>query len=140
MKAPSRMQKAKSSAVSMPGGTAIIPYESPHRDRLIAAAMPYAGEIVTFGRDPRADIHAREGLAGPRGTFVQARNCAAAELTFTVGPPGEHWVTNALAVLAVVEAAGGDLASAGLALADHGGFAWARAAHHDPTCPTAMPC
>jgi UDP-N-acetylmuramoyl-tripeptide--D-alanyl-D-alanine ligase len=100
-----------------PGGIAVIPYDSQHRDRLIAAAMAYAGEIVTFGRDPRADVHAREGLAGPRGTFVQAklRSC---ELSFTVGPPGEHWITNALAVLAVVEAAGGDLASAGLALAD----------------------
>jgi UDP-N-acetylmuramoyl-tripeptide--D-alanyl-D-alanine ligase len=104
-----------------PGGTAVIPYDSPHRDRLIAAAMAYAGQIVTFGRDPRADVHAREGLAGPRGTFVQAklRSC---ELSFTVGPPGEHWITNALAVLAVVEAAGGDLAAAGLALADMAGL------------------
>jgi UDP-N-acetylmuramoyl-tripeptide--D-alanyl-D-alanine ligase len=104
-----------------PGGTAIIPYDNPHRDRLIAAATPYAGEIVTFGRDARADVHAREGMAGPRGTFVQAK-LRTAELSFTVGPPGEHWVTNALAVLAVVEAAGGDLAAAGLALADLAGL------------------
>jgi UDP-N-acetylmuramoyl-tripeptide--D-alanyl-D-alanine ligase len=104
-----------------PGGTAVIPYDNPHRDRLIAAAMAYAGQIVTFGRDPRADVHAREGLAGPRGTFVQAK-LRTAELSFTVGPPGEHWVTNALAVLAVVEAAGGDLAAAGLALADMAGL------------------
>ncbi len=41
-----------------------------------------------------------------------------AELTFTVSQPGEHWVSNALAVLAAVEALGGDLAAAGLALAD----------------------
>ncbi|HWI87533.1 MAG TPA: UDP-N-acetylmuramoyl-tripeptide--D-alanyl-D-alanine ligase [Sphingomonas sp.] len=104
-----------------PGGTAIIPYESPHRDRLMAAALAYAGEIVTFGRDHRADVHAREGLAGPRGTFIQAR-LRTVELSFTVGPPGEHWVTNALAVLAVVEATGGDLAAAGLALADLAGL------------------
>jgi UDP-N-acetylmuramoyl-tripeptide--D-alanyl-D-alanine ligase len=100
-----------------PGGIAIIPYDNPHRDRLIAAARPHAGEIVTFGRSKGADIYAREGLVGPRGTFVQAR-LRSAELSFTVGPPGEHWVTNALAVLAAVEAAGGDLAAAGLALAD----------------------
>ncbi len=104
-----------------PGGTAVIPYDSPHRDRLIAAATPYAGQIVTFGRDPRADVHAREGMAGPRGTFVQAK-LRTAELSFTVGPPGEQWVANALAVLAVVEAAGGDLAAAGLALADMAGL------------------
>jgi UDP-N-acetylmuramoyl-tripeptide--D-alanyl-D-alanine ligase len=104
------------------GGTAIIPFDNPHRDRLIAAARPYAGEIVTFGRSKEADIYAREGLAGPRGTFVQAR-LRTAELSFTVGPPGDHWVVNALAVLATVEAAGGDLAAAGLALADLEGLA-----------------
>jgi UDP-N-acetylmuramoyl-tripeptide--D-alanyl-D-alanine ligase len=104
-----------------PGGTAVIPYDSPHRERLMAAAMAYAGQIVTFGRDPRADVHAREGMPGPKGTFVQAR-LRNSELSFTVGPPGEHWITNALAVLAVVEAAGGDVAAAGLALADMAGL------------------
>lgn len=104
-----------------PGGTAVIPYDNPHRERLIAAAMAYAGQIVTFGRDPRADVYAREGLQGPKGTFIQAK-LRKAELSFTVGLPGDHWITNALAVLAVVEAAGGDLAAAGLALADMAGL------------------
>jgi len=104
-----------------PGGTAVIPYDSPHRERLIAAAMAYAGRIVTFGRDPRADVYAREGMAVPKGTFVQAK-LRTAEMSFTVASPGDHWVTNALAVLAVVEAAGGDLAAAGLALADMAGL------------------
>ncbi|WP_442680290.1 UDP-N-acetylmuramoyl-tripeptide--D-alanyl-D-alanine ligase [Sphingomonas sp. ASY06-1R] len=105
----------------VPGGTAVIPYDNPHRDRLIAAAEEYAGQIVTFGRDPAADVYAREGKAGPRGTFVQAK-LRGAELGFTVALPGEHWITNALAVLAVVEAAGGDLAAAGLALAELSGL------------------
>ncbi len=105
-----------------PGGIAVIPYDSPHRDRLIAAARGHAARIVTFGRDRAADVSAREGLAAARGTFVQAR-LRTAELTFTVGQPGEHWVSNALAVLGVVEAAGGDLAAAGLALADLAGLA-----------------
>jgi UDP-N-acetylmuramoyl-tripeptide--D-alanyl-D-alanine ligase len=104
-----------------PGGTAIIPYDSQHRDRLITAARPYASEIVTFGRDAKADVYAREGIAGAGGTFVQAR-LRSCDLSFTVGPPGEHWIANALAVLAVVEAAGGDLAAAGLALADMAGL------------------
>jgi UDP-N-acetylmuramoyl-tripeptide--D-alanyl-D-alanine ligase len=104
-----------------PGGTAVIPYDSPHRHRLIAAARAHAATIVTFGRGSGADVQAREGLPGPRGTFVQAR-LRTAELSFTVGPPGEHWVTNALAVLATVEAAGGDLTAAGLALADLAGL------------------
>ena len=43
-----------------PGGTAIIPFDSPHRDRLVKAARRHADRIVTFGarrcrrpRDPR---------------------------------------------------------------------------------------
>jgi UDP-N-acetylmuramoyl-tripeptide--D-alanyl-D-alanine ligase len=39
-----------------------------------------------------------------------------------VAEPGEHWVANSLGVMAAVRAAGGDLASAGLALAEMGGL------------------
>jgi UDP-N-acetylmuramoyl-tripeptide--D-alanyl-D-alanine ligase len=106
-----------------PGGTAIIPYDSPHRDRLIAAARPHASRIVTFGFDPAADVHAMEAMRGPTGgSFVTAR-IGARELSFTLSQPGRHWVSNALAVLAAVDAAGGDLGLAGLALAELGGLA-----------------
>src|SRR5690349_14840494 len=44
------------------------------------------------------------------------------ELTFTISQRGAHWVSNALAVLAAVEAVGADVAVAGLALADLGGL------------------
>ncbi|MBU6206367.1 MAG: UDP-N-acetylmuramoylalanyl-D-glutamyl-2, 6-diaminopimelate--D-alanyl-D-alanine ligase, partial [Alphaproteobacteria bacterium] len=44
-------------------------------------------------------------------------------LHFTLSQPGAHWVSNALAVLAAVDAVGGDLAAAGLALADMAGLA-----------------
>src|SRR5690349_23186550 len=44
------------------------------------------------------------------------------ELTFTISQRGEHWVSNALAVLAAVEAVGEDVAVAALALADLGGL------------------
>ena len=101
-----------------PGGTAIIPFDSPHRDRLIAAARPHAGRIVTFGLGEGADVRAVEHVAiGTGGTFVIAQ-LGDRELSFTLAPPGVHWVANAMAVLAAVEAAGGDLAQAGLALAD----------------------
>jgi UDP-N-acetylmuramoyl-tripeptide--D-alanyl-D-alanine ligase len=105
-----------------PGGTAIIPYDSPHRDRLIAAAEPYAARIVTFGSDKRADIHPIESMAVKTGgTFVTAR-VGDRELSFTIAQPGAHWVSNALAVLAAVDAVGGDLGLAGLALAELGGL------------------
>ncbi|UAK24938.1 UDP-N-acetylmuramoyl-tripeptide--D-alanyl-D-alanine ligase [Sphingomonas nostoxanthinifaciens] len=105
-----------------PAGTAITPYDSPHRERLIAAARAHAGQITTFGRDPAADIYAGETIRLARGTFVSAR-LRAARLSFTLAPPGEHWVSNALAILAAVEVAGGDLALAGLALAELEGLA-----------------
>jgi UDP-N-acetylmuramoyl-tripeptide--D-alanyl-D-alanine ligase len=104
-----------------PGGTAIIPYDSPHRERLIAAAGPHAAKILTFGRSREADIFAREVVRVKAGTLVSAR-LPDAELTFTIAPPGDHWVSNALAVIAAVAEAGGDLAAAGLALADMAGL------------------
>jgi UDP-N-acetylmuramoyl-tripeptide--D-alanyl-D-alanine ligase len=106
-----------------PGGVAILPYDSPHRDRLIAAARPYAARIVTFGMEAGADVRAIEAMrSATGGTFVTA-SLGERELSFTVGQPGMHWVSNALAVLAAVDAVGGDLALAGLALAELGGLA-----------------
>ena len=105
-----------------PGGTAIIPFDSPHRDRLIAAAKPYAARIVTFGMADGADVRAIEAMRLPTGTFVTAR-VGDEELSVTIAQPGMHWVSNALAVLAAVQAVGADLGLAGLALADLGGLA-----------------
>jgi len=112
-----------------PDGTAIIPYDSPHRDRLIAAAEPYAAHILTFGRDKRADVHATEAMRGPHGTLINAI-VPGGQLTFTLAMPGEHWVSNALAVIAAVEAVGGDLAAAGLALAEMAGMPGRGARRH----------
>ncbi len=44
-------------------------------------------------------------------------------LCYTVAEPGDHWVTNSLAVMAAVRAAGADLGAAGLALAEMAGLA-----------------
>lgn len=105
-----------------PGGTAIVPFDSPHRDRLLAAARPYAGRIVTFGFGDGADVRAVETMrVDGGGTFVTAR-VHQRELSFTIAHPGLHWVSNAMAVLAAVDAAERDLGLAGLALADLGGL------------------
>ncbi len=111
-----------------PGGTAIIPFDSPHKDRLIAAARPYAGQIITFGRDPSADVSALDAIDIDGGTLVTAR-MRGADLCFTLSQPGDHWIANALAVLAAVQALGGDLGAAGLALADFGDLAGRGARH-----------
>ncbi len=99
-----------------------MPFDSPHRDRLIAAAEPHAARIVTFGSGQGADVRAVDTMRVPTGgTFVSAR-VHDRDLGFTIAQPGAHWVSNALAVLAAVEAAGSDLGLAGLALADMGGL------------------
>lgn len=106
-----------------PGGVAIVPYDSPHRDRLIAAAEPYAARIVTFGLEKGADVRAIETMRQESGgTFVTAL-VGEREVSFTISQPGQHWVSNSLAVMAAVDAVGGDLALAGLALAELGGLA-----------------
>ncbi|KQN92940.1 UDP-N-acetylmuramoylalanyl-D-glutamyl-2, 6-diaminopimelate--D-alanyl-D-alanine ligase [Sphingomonas sp. Leaf231] len=105
-----------------PGGTAIVPFDSPHRDRLIEAAKPYAGRIVTFGMDRAADVGAGDAMTlRGGGSFVNA-TVGGRELNFTIAQPGRHWISNALAVLAVADAVGADVALAGLALAELGGL------------------
>lgn len=103
-----------------PGGTAVIPFDSPHCARLTAAARPH--EILTFGLDKGADVWARDAVPVANGTLVTAV-LPGAELCFTVGHHGAHWVSNALAVIAALHALGGDLAAAGLALAELEGMA-----------------
>jgi UDP-N-acetylmuramoyl-tripeptide--D-alanyl-D-alanine ligase len=105
-----------------PGGTAIVPFDSRHRDRLIAAASPHAAKIVTFGLGEGAGYRAVETMrTRTGGTFVTAR-FGQRELSFTLSQPGAHWVSNAMAIIAAVDAVGGDLELAGLALAELGGL------------------
>ncbi len=111
-----------------PGGTAIVPFDSPYRDRLIGHAKPYAANILTFGTGEGADVRALNMIATPGGTMITAI-LPQAELTFTLSQPGDHWVSNAMAVLAAVHALGGDLAAAGLALADFSGLPGRGALH-----------
>ncbi|KQN09900.1 UDP-N-acetylmuramoylalanyl-D-glutamyl-2, 6-diaminopimelate--D-alanyl-D-alanine ligase [Sphingobium sp. Leaf26] len=105
-----------------PGGTAIIPYDSPHVALLYNKAERHAARILTFGTSPQADVCAREAVPAPGGGTLVTATLPDAELCFTVAAPGDHWVSNALAVLAAVEAVGGDLAAAGLALAEMPGL------------------
>jgi UDP-N-acetylmuramoyl-tripeptide--D-alanyl-D-alanine ligase len=105
-----------------PDGVAVIPQDVKQRDRLVKAAIPHADRTITFGISQDADVTAMHAVrADNGGTLITAR-LNDSELTFTLSQRGEHWITNALAVLAVVEAAGADIAAAGLALGDLGGL------------------
>lgn len=104
-----------------PDGVAIVPNDTPHRDRLVKAARRHADRIITFGSGD-ADVYAIHAVAAEGGGSLISAALLERELTFTISQRGEHWVSNALAVLAAVEAAGEDVGVAGLALADMGGL------------------
>ncbi len=99
------------------GGTAIIPHDNPHADLLARAADDAGAKVVRFGQSAGADVFAEKVALHPDCSIVTAR-IGGDTLTFKIGMAGQHWINNALAVLAGVQAAGGDLALAGLALAE----------------------
>jgi UDP-N-acetylmuramoyl-tripeptide--D-alanyl-D-alanine ligase len=104
-----------------PDGIAIIPNDTPHRDRLVKSARRHADRIITFGGGD-ADVHAIHAVSAEGSGSLISAALLERELTFTISQRGEHWVSNALAVLAAVEAVGEDVAIAALALADLGGL------------------
>ena len=114
-----------------PKGTAIVPHDSPYGARLAAAAAPFAAHIISFGTGAGADVRARDWVtdAATGGSLITAE-LSGASLCFTLAPPGDHWVANAMAVLAAVQAVGADLAAAGLALAELPGLLGRGARHH----------
>lgn len=112
------------------GGTAILPADSVHYPRLRAAAERHAGKILSFGFSADADVRVLDHMASPCGGSLVTAKIGEAMLSFTLSQPGHHWIANSMAVLAAVSAAGGDLAAAGLAMAEMGGLA-GRGARHE---------
>jgi len=103
-------------------GTAVIPCDSPHFGRLNRAAARYTDNIVSFGFGEAADVRAIDVVSAPEGGSLVTAKIDDQRLCFTIAEPGKHWVSNALAIMAAVKAVGGDLATAGLALAELGGL------------------
>ncbi|MEM1197168.1 MAG: UDP-N-acetylmuramoyl-tripeptide--D-alanyl-D-alanine ligase [Pseudomonadota bacterium] len=111
------------------GGSAVIPADLPESQRLIDHAKAMGVNIVTFGRDPSADVRLLDAIPNAQGGSLVTADLGEARLCYTVAEPGEHWVTNSLAVMAAVRAAGGDLASAGLSLCEVSGLKGRGARH-----------
>ncbi len=72
---------------------------------------------MSFGEHAKADARLIKCVLHPRCSTVQA-DILGTELTYKIGAPGRHQVMNSLAVLAVAELVGADLALAALALAE----------------------
>lgn len=118
----------------VPGGTAIIPADSPHCERLCAYARAAGAKIVLFGRAAHADVRLLDAIPAANGGSLVTADMGDTRLCYSVAEPGEHWIANSLAVMAAVRAAGGDLAAAGLALAEMGGLK-GRGARHRIAAP-----
>jgi UDP-N-acetylmuramoyl-tripeptide--D-alanyl-D-alanine ligase len=106
----------------MPDGEAILPADNPQYWRLRAAAEKYTDNIVSFGFSAEADVRVLEHVGAAGGGSLITAKLPNGALCYTLSQSGDHWIANSLAVLAAVEAVGGDLAAAGLALAELGGL------------------
>ncbi|MBB3861356.1 UDP-N-acetylmuramoyl-tripeptide--D-alanyl-D-alanine ligase [Novosphingobium hassiacum] len=115
-----------------PGGVAIIPADSPHYERLRAKAARHAGRVIAFGSGANADVRLIDAIPASCGGTLVTADLGGRKVCYTIAMPGAHWVANSLAVMAAVEAIGGDLGAAGLALAEMEGLAGRGARHTIP--------
>ena len=113
----------------MPGGAAIIPADNPQYARLRDAAANYTNNVVSFGFSDAADVRVLDHVGAADGGSLITAKLPAGALCYTLSQSGSHWIANSLAVLAAVEAVVGDLAAAGLAMAELGGLAGRGARH-----------
>ena len=91
----------------VPGGTAVIPRDSPHYPLLHHRARAVGAQILTFGYHEEADFRALQVDLGPRSSSLIAGH-GSQRFPYRVGAPGEHYVKNSLAVLATLVAVGAD--------------------------------
>ncbi|MBU0668474.1 MAG: UDP-N-acetylmuramoyl-tripeptide--D-alanyl-D-alanine ligase [Alphaproteobacteria bacterium] len=126
--------KAEIFAGLEPGGVAVIPADSPHFERLRHHAEQAGARVVSFGRARHATMRLLDAIPSANGGSLVTCEYPEGRMCFTVAEPGEHWIANALAVMAAVLACGADMAAAGLALAEMGGLK-GRGARHQVAAP-----
>ena len=112
------------------GGTAVIPADSEYCAQLVAIAEQRGAKVVTFGRSPDAQVRLLDAIPSVHGGSLVTADLGDTRVCYTIAEPGEHWISNSLAVMAAVRAAGGDLGAAGLALAEMGGLKGRGARHN----------
>nr|WP_246523005.1 UDP-N-acetylmuramoyl-tripeptide--D-alanyl-D-alanine ligase [Neoroseomonas eburnea] len=105
-------EKATIAAGLEPGGTAVLPAESPLLPILREAAA--GARIVTFGEG--GDAHALRVAADAEGSDIEA-TILGHRIAFRLGTPGLHMARNAVAALAAAAALGADLEAGAARLA-----------------------
>src|SRR3546814_13770131 len=89
-----------------PGGTAIIPFDSPHHARLRAKAEKHAAHVVGFGFGEGADVRAIDWLSDGKGGPLVTAQVQAALLCFSIAQAGAPWVSKEPALPAPVKVVG----------------------------------
>ncbi|ANP47199.1 UDP-N-acetylmuramoyl-tripeptide--D-alanyl-D-alanine ligase [Candidatus Viadribacter manganicus] len=98
-----------------PGGSAIIPNEAPHAERLIAAAERNGANMVRFGRDAVCEARLLRFDMDATGSNAEAE-ILGRTIKYRVGVEGAHWALNSVAALAAADVVGADLEAAAHAL------------------------
>jgi len=100
-----------------PGGAAVLNADDPMTARIAARADELGVErALRFGEAVGADVRLRAVDLGETGSHVTA-DVAGRRIDWRLAAAGRHWVLNSLAVMATVQALGGDLDRAAAALA-----------------------
>jgi UDP-N-acetylmuramoyl-tripeptide--D-alanyl-D-alanine ligase len=98
-----------------PGGSAIIPADAPHADRLIAAAERNGANLVRFGRGADCEARLLKFDMDDTGSTAEAEILGRV-IRYRIGVEGAHWALNSVAALAATDVVGGDLEAAAHAL------------------------
>jgi UDP-N-acetylmuramoyl-tripeptide--D-alanyl-D-alanine ligase len=91
----------------VPGGTAVLPRDNEHFALLKERADGIGAKILSFGYADTSDIRCIQANLEARGSSVIAGQ-GSQRFPYRVGAPGEHYVKNSLAVLAVLLTLGAD--------------------------------
>ena len=99
----------------VPGGTAVLNRDVATYPILLAHARRAGARPLRFGSKGRPEFRLEDVQVAEAGTCIAAR-AHGSRFLFRLGAPGRHLAMNALGVLAAVEALGGDVAKAAVAL------------------------
>ncbi|MBC8338136.1 MAG: UDP-N-acetylmuramoylalanyl-D-glutamyl-2,6-diaminopimelate--D-alanyl-D-alanine ligase [Rhodospirillales bacterium] len=103
-------------------GIAVLNRDNALFARLNAAAQAAGVKtVIGFGEHAEAQARAFDIRTDAEGSDVEAVICGK-DIRYRLAQPGRHWVLNSLAVLAAVDAAGGDVPAAAAELAGLGGL------------------
>ncbi|TXH32642.1 MAG: UDP-N-acetylmuramoylalanyl-D-glutamyl-2,6-diaminopimelate--D-alanyl-D-alanine ligase [Rhodospirillaceae bacterium] len=95
-----------------PDGTALLPSDNPHFERLVQHARQRGiGTILGFGKASDADIRLISCDVQADGNLIEA-DLFGRRVTYRTAAPGQHLAVNSLAVLGAVRALGADIDAA----------------------------